>query len=353
MSDDPRVAISGFADEAVLDKNFNDQLEVVAGLGMRWLSLRWLDLGHGVRNAVELSDDEVATAAHKLDEHGIRVSSLASPLGKIKLVDRPHPASDRYVEFRHYLTHDVRRACQIAAHLGTRLVRAFTFYPPVEDAVDDGAVIESRLDEVASRIGAMADECDRQGLTLGLEVEGGLVGCTGRRLAEIARRADHPAIVLVFDAANLVVQGCQTSAVVDEFRAMSSALGWIHVKDHVPVVATTAADRGDESHHAEGGFNRRFVPPGEGAGGYPEILSLLRSQLPDIRSQLATRGIDQFFLDLEPHLRTGGQFGGYSGADGFALALGHLTALCNAAGLDHDVAATQPALALKQQRTAR
>jgi hypothetical protein len=30
------------------------------------------------------------------------------------------------------------------------------------------------------------------------------------------------------------------------------------------------------------------------------------------------------FLDLEPHLRKGGQFGGYSGPDGFGLALRYL-----------------------------
>jgi hypothetical protein len=37
--------------------------------------------------------------------------------------------------------------------------------------------------------------------------------------------------------------------------------------------------------------------------------------------RLAARGIPGLFFDMEPHVKGGGQFGGFSGPDGFGIAL--------------------------------
>ena len=37
--------------------------------------------------------------------------------------------------------------------------------------------------------------------------------------------------------------------------------------------------------------------------------------------ELLEEGADGVFLDLEPHVKGGGQFGGFSGPDGFGVAL--------------------------------
>jgi hypothetical protein len=43
--------------------------------------------------------------------------------------------------------------------------------------------------------------------------------------------------------------------------------------------------------------------------------------------KLKKHGVPGVFLDLEPHLKGGGQFGGVSGTDGFGVALRGLTDL--------------------------
>ena len=52
--------------------------------------------------------------------------------------------------------------------------------------------------------------------------------------------------------------------------------------------------------------------------------------IPQLDQKLKKRGIPGVFLDLEPHLKGGGQFGGFSGPDGMGVAL---RGLCRV--LDH------------------
>ena len=48
MLKQPEVIISGFADEGPADKRAEAQLTMLAGLGMAYYSLRFMDLGNGV-----------------------------------------------------------------------------------------------------------------------------------------------------------------------------------------------------------------------------------------------------------------------------------------------------------------
>ena len=43
--------------------------------------------------------------------------------------------------------------------------------------------------------------------------------------------------------------------------------------------------------------------------------------MPKLEQKLGRRGIPGVILDLEPHLKAGGQFGGASGPDGMGVAL--------------------------------
>lgn len=305
----PAVLLSALADEAAFHLTAVEQFSALAALGLEYYSLRNIDVGKGVKNVMKLTLGEIQKIRHLEDEYGLNVASIASPIGKVKLVDEADGTKNAYVPFKQYLAKDVARACELAHAFETKLIRGFSFYPP------KNAKPEAFLEEAVDRIGRIAEACHRSDLTFGLEVEANLVGRTGKLLAEIHRRVNHPALVLVFDAANLTVQGFSTAEVWREWEAMKPGIGWVHIKDYRPVKAAKRAG------HVHEDQLKNFVPADLGAGGHERILADLRTMLPALTKKLERRGIPGVFVDLEPHVRGGGQFGGTSGPDGMGIAL--------------------------------
>ncbi len=318
MAQSSRVLLSALADEASFHLTAVEQFTALAALGLEYYSLRNIDVGKGVKNVMKLTMAEIQKLRHLEDEYGLNVASIASPIGKVKLVDKPDGTKNNYIPFKKYLAQDVARACELAHAFETKLIRGFSFYPP------KNARPEDFLDEAADRIGQIAEACHRSDLTFGLEVEANLVGQTGELLAEIHRRVNHPGLVLVFDAANLTVQGFSTAEVYRQWEAMKPGLGWVHIKDYRKVKSTARGKHVEEDKLAN------FVPADIGAGGHDKILADLKTMLPSLSKKLERRGIPGVFLDLEPHVRGGGQFGGTSGPDGMGIALRGLCRLLDA-----------------------
>jgi sugar phosphate isomerase/epimerase len=305
----PHVLLSALADESAFHLTAVEQFSALAALGLEYYSLRFIDVGKGVKNVMKLTLGEIQKIRHLEDEYGLNVASIASPIGKVKLVDEDDGTKNAYVPFKQYLAKDVARACELAHAFETKLIRGFSFYPP------KNAQPEAYLEETADRLGRIAEACHRSDLTFGLEVEANLVGRTGKLLAEIHRRVNHPALVLVFDAANILCQGYSTAEVWKEWEAMKPGLGWVHIKDYK---TTKGLKRGGHVHEDQ---LKNFVPADVGASGHERILADLRTMLPALTKRLERRGIPGVFLDLEPHVRGGGQFGGTSGPDGMGIAL--------------------------------
>ncbi len=303
------VLLSALADEAAFQLTAVEQFSALAALGLEYYSLRNIDVGKGIKNVMKLTLREIQKVRHLEDEYGLNVASIASPIGKVKLVDKPDGTTNAYVPFKRYLAKDVARACELAHAFETKLIRGFSFYPPRDADPAD------HLEQAVDQIGQIAEACHRSDLTFGLEVEANLVGRTGQLLAEIHRRVNHPGLVLVFDAANLIVQGFSTVDVWKQWQAMKPGLGWIHIKDYRKVKASA------RGRHVEEDQLANFVPADIGAGGHDKILADLRTMLPALTRKLKRRGIPGVFVDLEPHVRGGGQFGGTSGPDGMGIAL--------------------------------
>jgi sugar phosphate isomerase/epimerase len=309
------VLLSALADEATFTPSAVEQFTAMAALGLEYYSLRFIDVGTGVKNVMLLTKGEIQKVKRLHATYGLRVASVASPIGKVKLVDVEDGTKNRYVPFTSYLAKDVRRACELAEIFETRLIRGFSFYPPRNANPMDF------MEEACDRLGRIAEVCDRAGVTFGLEVEPNLVGQTGHLLAEIHRRVNHPALVLVFDAANLIAQGFSGAEVFRQWQAMKPGLGWVHIKDYRKVSAAMKGRHIDEEGLAD------FVPVDRGAANHPKILADLRTMLPSLTARLARRGVPGVVLDLEPHLRGGGQFGGTSGPDGMGIALRSLCSM--------------------------
>ncbi len=314
MSDFP-LLLSGFSDEIAADKNMDTQFAVMSGLGLRYTTLRFLNIDNQVLNVSQLSDRQADQVVEKLAQYDLSVSSIGSPIGKVKLLDIDDGTANRFRPFADYLETEVQRVCELAQRFGSRLVRGFSFYYP------RGTPAERHLELAADQLRAIAQRCDEHGLTLGLEIEANLVGHSGQILAELDRRVDHPALALIFDSANVVVQGFSKTQVLEQWRSVMPGLGWLHVKDYVASASEFSTDAPvDEDSLSQ------FVPVDQGAGGYREIFSELHSHMPRLQQRWQSRGLPGFFVDLEPHLKQGGQFGGFSGADGFGIAC---RALCN------------------------
>ena len=311
--ENPQVTLSGFADEAANQKTAVQQFAAMAALGLQYYSLRFIDAGDGIKNVMKLSKAEIQTIRHLEDEYGLNVASIGSPIGKVKLLDVEDGTKNAYVPFKKYLEKEVKKACEMAHAFETKLIRGFSFYHP------KGTDPRKHLPQVVDQLGQIAETCLRSDLTYGVELEANLVGQTGEILADIHRQVKNSALLLIFDAGNLTCQGFKAHEVLEQFRMMKPGLGWIHIKDYRHTGA-----HGRQAHVNEETL-KHFVPADMGDSGHELIFKELRESLPKLDQKLRRRGIPGVFLDLEPHVKAGGQYGGFSGPDGMGVAL---RALC-------------------------
>ena len=55
MNETPRVILSGFADEAANHKTAVEQFAAFAALGLQYYSIRFIDVGQGIKNVMQLT----------------------------------------------------------------------------------------------------------------------------------------------------------------------------------------------------------------------------------------------------------------------------------------------------------
>ena len=322
---DLAIQLSAISDESSRSKLAEEQLAVMAALGLRQYTLRFIDLGKGVKNAMDLTKSEVKRLNKMNESFGLKVATLGSPIGKVKLLDIEDGTKNRYVPFKQYLKKDVSHACNLAGELGTKLVRGFSFYHP------KGKDPEEYLPLVIDQLGEIAELCSKQGLIFGLEVEANLVGQTGQLLDKIYRKVKHPALVLIYDVGNLISQGYTPDETYGQYLAMKAGLGWIHIKDYRPQQSSTRGGHIDEESLSD------FRPVDRGSGVYERVIRDLASDSKAIMRRMKKLNLPGMLLDLEPHVRGGGQFGGYSGPDGMGIALRSLCAMLDYAGVSYDL----------------
>lgn len=319
----PSVILSGFADEAANQKTAEQQFSAFAALGLQYYSIRFIDAGGGVKNVMQLNKGEITKIRHLENEYGLNVATLGSPIGKVKLLDQEDGTKNRFVPFKKYLKEEVAKACELAHAFETKLIRGFSFYHP------KGTNPEPHIPQVADQLGQIAEMCHRSDLTFGLEVEANLVGQTGKILAKIHQEVDHPALVTIFDGANISTQGFTAAECFEQYQLMKKGLGWMHIKDYKHPNALKRTTHVDEE------ALKHFVPADRGDSGHELILKDFRDFIPVLEKRLKRRGIPGVFLDLEPHLKGGGQFGGFSGPDGMCIALRALCRVLDFVGIDY------------------
>lgn len=240
------IRLCAFADES--SPAVSGQLAALKRNGIGLIEVRGLD----GKNVSKLTLEEAEEYAKIFRDAGIRVWSVGSPIGKIKLSDD----FEAHVELLHHV-------CRVAQIFGTDKVRMFSFYK-----ADDAALVKERL----ARMVGVAGE---YGVRLYHENEKGIFG---DRLCRVTELLDSVrGLECVYDPANFIEVGEDAPAAR---RALRARVGYYHIKD---VIAKTG----------------QIVPAGYGDG---DIAGLVRSLDTDAET----------VLTLEPHLA---KFVGYSEID--------------------------------------
>ncbi len=325
MTSKPTIILSAFADESANSKTAAEQFAALAAIGLQYYSPRFVDVtGAGkVKHVTELDGDELTRLAKLQADYGMKVTSIGARLGKVKLLDIDDGSHNKFVTDAAYHAGDVAATIRAAQALGAKLIRGFSFYHP------KGEDPAKYVQQAADRLGPIVDLCGQAGLVYGLEVEANLVGQNGRMLAALATAIGRANLVCIFDGGNISSQNLSPLECFIEYRAMRESFGWMHIKDY----------RVDPNLKWTGVVNeemlKNFVPCDVGDSGHELILRDLKGQLPTIEAKMKQLGAPGVFLELEPHLKGGGQFGGFSGPDGMGVAVRSLCRLLDYVGIGY------------------
>ena len=247
--------LSAFADE--YSPKFDEQLEGLKKNGVGFIEIRGVD----GTNVADLTDEQLHEVRAKLDAAGIGVSSIGSPIGKIKVYDEFEPHLEK-----------LERCISAAKILGTPNIRMFSFYIP------EGKTREECRPEVMRRLGVMLDIARKAGVTLCHENEKGIYGDSPETCLDINNEFGGE-MKLIFDPANFIECGCEPFP--HGYGLLGDRIYYMHIKD------ATA--------------EKMIAPAGKGVGRIPEIIA-----------DLDKKRSGKIFLTVEPHLRV---FAGLAGLE--------------------------------------
>jgi sugar phosphate isomerase/epimerase len=276
MSETAQWDLSGFGDE--IDADPRIQAAVMRALGAAHIEVRsaW------DTNIVDMSEEQLAELKGILDEAGLKVSAIASPIGKVD-VGLP-------------VEHEVERlgrALRAAEVLGARFIRIFSFYY-------EGRSPEEVRDAIIERMTVLARRAEGTGVTLVHENEKDIFGDVPSRVSDIIETVNSPALKVAWDPANFVQVGVKPFT--EAYELLRPHLVYLQVKDAL---------------FADG----RVVPAGEGDGEVQRTVEALRDS--------GYTG----FASLEPHLAQAFSLGGYSGPYAFGVAARAFAKVLDAAGV--------------------
>ena len=238
------IILSAFADEYA--DSFEEQLQGLCKLGISHIEIRHVDK----KNVSKLTKDEVLEAKKLLDQYGIKISAIGSPLGKIKL----DGDIDGHIE-------TAKRVFEYANILGAKYVRMFSFYAP------KGCDITEMKEEVFSALDKLISIAKEYGVILCHENEAKIYGDIPERCRELLDT--FPDLMCVYDMGNYVLEGVDPYP--EAYRMLKDRIAYFHVKDALSAGA--------------------IVPPGCGEAKIAEILAEHKKDADG-----------DFFVSLEPHL---------------------------------------------------
>ena len=197
------IKLSAFADES--DGRLEGQIAALKRNGIPYIEPRNVN----GKNIMELTDEEAKSMRAALDEAGIKVWSIGSPIGKkdITIPDEEHYA-------------DVRRGCELAKILGAESIRVFSFYHAKQST-----------EKVLERMKKTVEIGNEYGIRICHENDKGLYGDNLARTKEVLDNT--PGLYSIYDPANFIQMGEKSA---DTLPALAHRAYYFHIKD---VIAET------------------------------------------------------------------------------------------------------------------
>ncbi len=241
-----KYLLSAFADEA--GETLQEQIAALKRNNIRHMEIRSV-------NGISVCQTPLETVKEykkQLDEAGIRVITVGSPVGKVHLHEN---YTDHIAMYLHTLA--------VAKILGATRIRMFSIFLPQ----DQDPAIHREL--VMSRMKEMVDIAEGTGITLYHENEKDIYGDTEDRVLDLMD-AFGGKMEFIFDPANFVQ--CDRRP-LDVYPLLKNKIAYFHIKDA----------RLD---------NKRVVAAGQGDGAIRELL----------KDYAQTH--DNTMLTIEPHLKS-------------------------------------------------
>lgn len=250
----PDITISAFADEA--SASLAGQVQALQANHIQAIELRAVDN----INIADFTPEKTREVQSALAAAGIRVSCLATPIGKIDVTDPMEPHLEK-----------LKGLCATAAAFDCHRLRIFSFYLP------HGQAAAVWREAVLERMDQMIRVADRAGIRLYHENEKDIYGDVLERCLDL-HQTFGPRLGAILDPANYLQVG---SDPVQAMQQLDQWVEYLHIKDC----------RLSDS---------RIVAAGQGDG---RILDIVRAYLS--RS-------DRRNIAIEPHLY---EFAGLAGLE--------------------------------------
>ena len=230
-----KIYLSAFADEA--SKDFPGQLEALKRNNIGLIEVRSAD----GKNVSAFTLDEARKYREMMDEKGIKVWSVGSPVAKtvsFANIDRQ--------------TEKAKHVCDIADIFSADNIRAFSFMT-VSNSLDRKRVF--------SKVGDLCSLITSRGKNYCLENDSGLYGNVPSRIFELLEA--FPDMKYIYDPANFIMSGQDPEITIP---ALAGKAHYYHIKD------------------ARG---KKVVPAGYGSGRISDVVDMMK---------------DGCVCTIEPHL---------------------------------------------------
>lgn len=244
-----KFLLSGIADEA--GDSLAQQMAMHNKLGFDYIEIRNVD-----RVTVDtMSDEAFGAMLTQLGDNNLKISCLASDVGKLRL------AGDRFKPFEADVT-SLELLLKRAKLADCQYIRVMGYNP-------GGVSDDVWLSESVERLTVLSKMAQQAGVYLALENCAGWYANSGKDMAYFLDRVGSDHLVCLYDTGNPV---CQHEADGWEFYLnVRERIKYVHIKDAI-------------------GNGEHFTYPGEGDAKVPEILADLY--------KLGYKG----FVSIEPHM---------------------------------------------------